>query len=304
MHFFRGKKEDSLNYEKPVPLTTISGAIPDLKDQMDLTFDNSKRKIFRTPFPAKTKPQLIDLNADGNLDLIYGEQYGHFIKFDGTAAKGINHFSDKGEILRDISGAPLRIGGDSAPHFIDWDGDKDLDIISGNALGGIYYSENTGNPTSPQWQPFTEWLAPLEAKDRRRGRHTIQNTRETLKPNSETTVFVLDYNNDGKLDLLVGDKTQLNIIVDGVTNEEYKVKEAQLREMQDIDGPDDIAYEEYYDLKSLHRNNKTPESEKLVAEALKRASKLQDITSKKEKDFKNSFKTTEYTGFIWLYLQK
>lgn len=297
-------KKDHLNYEQPVPLTTLSGAMPDLKDLQEIKIEGSKSRLFKTRLPAKTKPQLVDLNADGNLDLVYGEQYGHFIQFDGTATKGINHFSDKGKVLKDINGKPLRIGNDSAPHFIDWDGDNDLDMISGDYLGGIYYSENTGNTQSAQWQPFTQWLSGLTDKDSTRGRNATQNTRHPLKPSSETTVCVVDYNLDGKLDLLVGDKTQLDIIVDGVSDEEYRVKELQLREMQDLDGPEDIAYEEYYDLKSKYRNSKTPESEKLVAEALKKANHLQDIVSKKEADLKNSFKRVEHTGFIWLYLQK
>lgn len=130
-----------------------------------------------------SKPNLVDINDDGHLDLIYGERSGAFIQFHGTAAKGINHFSNEPKLLEDINAKPLHIKSreiviNSSPHFIDWDGDKDLDLITGSASGAIYFSENVGNAKEPKWAVLTEWLPPtkLENTNHMRGRHHIQNS--------------------------------------------------------------------------------------------------------------------------------
>lgn len=302
VQFFKGKKDSPLNFEKTIPVKTLSGALPDLNSFQDIMKLGSNRKLFYKPTPSRTKPNFVDLNGDGNLDLLYGETYGYFIKFNGTADKGINHFSNKAEILKDVEGNLLKVAYSSSPHFIDWDGDKDLDIVSGNGKGGIYYAENIGDPKNPKWQAFIEWLPPTVAKSTLRGRHSIQNTRHQLHPNIETTVYVTDYNNDGKLDILVGDKTILDSPLDGISDEQYAQKEIDYREMQDFYGPDKKAVKDYYSLQ--REKDESPEGKKALEESLTLVKTLQAEAYQKQNNFKDSFKKSEQVGFVWLYIQK
>lgn len=308
VQFFKGIKDKPFNFEKPVPIKTLSGALPDLTGLQNLINPKTKRQFFPRQTPVRTKPNFVDINADGNLDLIYGEAYGYFIQFKGTASKGINHFSDKVEILKDEDGKLLKVPFSASPHFVDWDGDNDLDIISGNIQGGIFYSENIGDTKTPKWKAFTEWMPQLTGTDKKEDRHIIQNTNKALAPSSETTVFVADYNNDGKLDLLVGDKTLLNHPVKGISDEEYAIKEAKLREMQDVRGPDKIAMTDYYKLLGKNRpdadGNTAPEVQKMLTAALNHAHQLEKDKIKDHTVFRDSFKSSEYAGFVWLYLQK
>lgn len=265
--FFKGIKGKPLQFENPIPLETLSGALPDLSTVEHTVDPVTKLKCFRSPHPTRTKPYIADLNDDGNLDLIYGESTGFLIQFNGTSPKGINHFSDKAEILTDVNGDLLKADYWSSPHFADWDGDGDLDLICGTGLGGVFYSQNTGSKEVAQWQPFTEWLPQIAESDPRRGRNAIQNTRDKIQPNSNTTIHVRDYNGDGKLDLLIGDKTILDTPLKNISNEELARKEAEFRAMQDA------------------TSDKQP-------------------TKEQQEAFRKTFKTSEQVGFVWIYLQK
>jgi hypothetical protein len=91
---------------------------------------------------------------------------------------------------------------------IDWDGDGDLDLLSGSSKGGVQWAENRAGPgKSPQLQPFRMLIKP--------GPHTESGTiaREAdLKgPSGCTRVWVDDYNSDGKLDILVGDRMSIGL---------------------------------------------------------------------------------------------
>lgn len=92
---------------------------------------------------------LIDLDNDGDLDLIAGTYYGLFLYFENTgtvsspafAAPVTNPFG-----LVDIS----PIGDDyNSPTFADIDQDGDYDILSGDVNGDFYYFENTGTAVAP-----------------------------------------------------------------------------------------------------------------------------------------------------------
>lgn len=156
VHFFKGKK-GGITYDDAEPVRTLSGEKPNLENLTHAKYP-SGRLIFHKVIPYKTVPQFVDLNGDGNLDLVYGESSGHLIKHDGTLNKGINHFANKAEMLKDEHRSYITAGHIISPHFVDWDGDGDLDLLFGQYYGEIYYSENIGNTKEPQWKAFVEWL--------------------------------------------------------------------------------------------------------------------------------------------------
>jgi hypothetical protein len=222
-----------------------------------------------------TRPFAVDWNNDGNLDLIVGNFTGTFYWFKGV---GKGQFDPKPERI-DAGNAPLRIeGAHSDPFVVDWDGDGDLDLVSGSSNGGVQWAENrAGKGKLPELVSFetliepastTEYGQPLSESDLKR-------------PSSSTRVWADDVNGDGKLDLLVGDSVTLIAPLGGLTNEEFKQKFAD--------------WQKAIQAASAALSN-PPQDEAARAKAFEEYRKLYEK--------KAEFMDEEMTGFVWLYLRK
>ncbi|MBN2366873.1 MAG: T9SS C-terminal target domain-containing protein [Calditrichaeota bacterium] len=103
-------------------------------------------------------PCLVDLNGDGKKDLVYG-----------TAAGPINYYRNTGSALSPVwtaqnqpFGGVIDVGGASSPCLIDFDGDGDLDLLSGTQLGYVKYFENIGNATGPAWMEKSSYFSSID----------------------------------------------------------------------------------------------------------------------------------------------
>jgi hypothetical protein len=133
----------------------------------------------------------VDLNADGNHDVISGSWPGDLYLFKG---KGGGEF-EAGEILKGADGEPLRAGADddckaSVAYAADWDGDKDLDLIAGNISGQVFLFPNDGTAKEPSYGA---------AKQLQTG------AGEPVAASHDAGPHVADWDGDGKADLLLGD---------------------------------------------------------------------------------------------------
>jgi hypothetical protein len=146
-------------------------------------------------------PATIDWDNDGDLDLVVGG-------FDGTIFVRLNEGTRTAPKLRGenlavtINGEPLKVSGNHAAIAIaDWDDDGLWDIVSGSDDGGVYWYQNTGKLGDPA---FTSEVALLPKHDGIGYNELLQDI-AAPRPGIRTQVAVVDYNNDGKQDLLVGD---------------------------------------------------------------------------------------------------
>lgn len=223
-----------------------------------------------------TRPFAVDWDGDGDLDLVVGNFAGTFYWFKG---EGKGRFQPKPDMLQ-ADGSPLQIttGVHSDPFVVDWDGDGDLDLLSGSSNGGVEWAENqAGKGKVPELRPFrplieraasVEYGQPLSEAD-------------LTGPTHATRVWVDDVNGDGKLDLLVGDSVTLNTPAKGLSAEEFKKK---FTAWQKAFGEASAAL------------RKTQGDEKAYGQAV---NAYREVIGQRTK-----FMHEEMTGFVWLYLQK
>jgi hypothetical protein len=140
----------------------------------------------------------VDWDGDGRLDLLLGNVLGevYFLPHEGdgkTPAFGPAQRLEAG-------GKPLKVSGDAAPVAADWDGDGRLDLIVGAEDGSVVWYHNRGTAGRPK----LEAARPLIAKspcgwngddNRRPGEWGLR-----VKP------CVVDWDGDGRLDILLGDR--------------------------------------------------------------------------------------------------
>lgn len=88
----------------------------------------------------RSTPQLIDIDEDGDLDLISGNQDGNILFY---LNDGSNNFSEQMGTDNPFDG--IAVGSFSKPQLVDIDRDEDLDLIVGQGDGQISYFENDGN---------------------------------------------------------------------------------------------------------------------------------------------------------------
>lgn len=158
-----------------------------------------------------TRPTAVDLDGDGHLDIVSGNFSGTFYLFRGL---GEGRFAPESELLRTANG-PLTVPHHSDPFFVDWDGDGDLDMLSGSSSGGVFLIANTGSATGPRFAASTELIAAprVDPSEVRLGDAHLTG------PQTSTRVWADDIDGDGKLDLLVGDSVQLVFAAEGVEDD-------------------------------------------------------------------------------------
>lgn len=97
------------------------------------------------------KPRLGDIDADGDLDLIIGAFNGRsrIYRNTGTAVSWVFSNAEAEFVIPDV-------GDNSSPLFYDYNRDGRPDLFIGNKSGYIWYLENSGTVTSPQWTLVTD----------------------------------------------------------------------------------------------------------------------------------------------------
>ena len=108
-------------------------------------------------------PALIDLDGDGDLDLIAGRDRGTIAYLENTGTSTNPVFTERSGALNPLDS--VNVGTFSSPALADFDDDGDPDLIVGNKDGNIAYFENTGTATTASFTQRTSTNNPLDGVD-------------------------------------------------------------------------------------------------------------------------------------------
>ena len=96
---------------------------------------------------SNTVPTLGDLDGDGDLDLMIGESSGWLNYYENTGNRKRPEFT-----LVSDEFAGVKVGRRSAPLFLDFDRDGDLDLLVGSELDGLVLFRNIGTRSAPRFE--------------------------------------------------------------------------------------------------------------------------------------------------------
>lgn len=142
----------------------------------------------------------VDWDDDGDLDLITGNISGevHLLTNDGSRTEPAYGQPVKLDVDADLKGR----GGDSGAVVADWDGDGLADLLVAMGNGSVVWFRNTGRADRPELAKGEE-LIPESPFG-----FDLKNARpDEGQWGARVKIHPIDFDGDGRLDLLLGDRS-------------------------------------------------------------------------------------------------
>lgn len=137
-------------------------------------------------------PSMCDWDGDGDLDMLIGSFGGRmYLRLNtGTRSKPI--WNAESQPVH-AGGSPLNVKGKANPVAIDWDGDELWDLVVSAVDGSVVWYRNEGSAKQAKLGQAQQLVPPAGTRG------------DGPQPRLRSQLCVVDYDLDGKLDLLVGD---------------------------------------------------------------------------------------------------
>ncbi|WP_164101375.1 FG-GAP-like repeat-containing protein [Candidatus Laterigemmans baculatus] len=150
-------------------------------------------------------PIVFDWDRDGDFDLVVGDEDGRVALVENTGRLGddrVPQFLPPRYFQQEAD--QLKCGALATPVGFDWDGDDDIDILSGNTAGYIEFFENLSGPRVEE----PKWAAPVRLEAGGETFRIMAGPNGSIQGPAEakwgyTTLSVADWDHDGLPDIVV-----------------------------------------------------------------------------------------------------
>ncbi|MFD2117952.1 FG-GAP repeat domain-containing protein [Paenibacillus yanchengensis] len=137
-----------------------------------------------TELPYRAYMTAVDWDGDGLLDLVAGEAEGKVLLLKQKQSDAFNLFEQPVEIKN------VKTTDYAAPTAADLNGDGKWDLIVGDGAGKLFYYENNGSEGNPSFAA---------------AKAVVDETSAPITVTGPAAPYIADWNNDGVVDLLIGD---------------------------------------------------------------------------------------------------
>jgi len=298
----------------------------------DHKFAAAEELIDKAGIPVRSAPQQkqdhesfgsfftpVDWDADGDLDLLIGCFDGH-LKLrinEGDAKNAVFAAENKSVQAGD---RPLKVERHCCPVVADWDGDGLWDLLISSEDGSVTWFRNLGTKEVPRFDVGTAIVDKCSGN----GFDRLLWSDSDIKPGIRVQIEVVDYNSDGKQDLLLGDfysayepradlsekeQEQLQQLIAEVdaAAKPYAAKRKELQEEFHKRYPGDAIFSDKAEAewkKAYLALKKSPEAENWKKREKELAQRIRPLLARTRGQDDACHHLQIAHGYVWLFLRK